>query len=269
MMRFFSITSALAILTIGCPAADKPDVFKSTGKIATPKPLSEQQQKALLTKRQSGAMSGSLDSYSSLMYAVHGIILHSDEDGLGQITLRTPFPKFYKPTGAELLNAIARQTATSWSYDSKRAYWLFSKPGKPMPFEITLSEGWVSEDRGYYLWCKPPTAPIGMDVYAMGEFSSESEDQNLAVKMRGEVALMWAKMFKKDVTLADMTAVKVGKIDALFFKVPTPRPGSTWRQWAIAVAGKSVVIVSVIDDDKEKDILPDVEAAVNSFKLKP
>lgn len=254
----------LALLT---PAWSEPDVTKGTGKIATPRPLTDAQQKSLLERRISGSMLGSLNSYTSLLFAVHDIIIHSDEKDLGKITLNSPFPDFYKPTCAELFNAIGRQTGTTWRYDSKRAFWLFSKPGRPLPFTIKLAEGWTSEDRGNYLFCKPPAAPMGMDIYVMAEYSGDQQDQDLTSKMREGCAMIFARNFKKDVTAKDMTMEKIGSLEALHFKLPAPRPGITWRQWAIAKDGRVIVIVSAMNDNNETAILPGVLEALRTFEL--
>lgn len=270
-MKFFILlsTSVVCFWMCAAHAAEALDPSKSTGKPVKPRPLTDEQQKALLDKRTGGSMVGSFNSYASLMYALNEVILHTDEAETGKKALLSPFPKFYKPTHMELFNAIARQMATSWCYDEKRAFWVFAKPALPMPFTVTLAKGWQSEERGNYLYCKPPDAPVGMDVYVMAEFSSDPADQELPTKMREATAMMFATKFKKDVSLNEMSLVKVGNLEALHFKTPTPRPGATWRQWVIAESGQTFVIVSVIDEKNEKVILPDVEAAVQSFKPKP
>lgn len=259
-------TSVVCFWMCATQAADVADPSKSAGKPPKITPLTPEQQKTLLEKRTGSSMVGSFNSYASMMYAVSEVILHTDDADTGKKGLLSPFPKFYKPTHTELFNAIARQTATSWSYDDKRAFWVFAKPALPMPFTVTLAKGWQSEERGNYLYCKPPDAPVGMDVYVMAEFSSDPEDRELPVKMREATAMMFATRFKKDISVKEMSLVKVGSLEALHFKTPTPRPGATWRQWVIADSGQIFVIVSVIDEKNEKIILPDLEAAVQSFK---
>jgi hypothetical protein len=239
----------------------------STGKEAKPVLLTAEGQKALLAKRAPGGMAGSFNSYASLLYAMDGAILHTDDEEIGKASLSSPFPEFYKPTRAEFFNAIARQTSSSWSYDEKRAFWVFAKPALPMPFKITLAKDWESAERGNYLFCKPPTAPIGMDIYVMAEYSSTPVDPALPAKMREACAMMFATNFKKDVTAKDMSLAKVGTYEALHFKSPTPRPGTTWRQWAIAENGRAFVIVSAMDDANEKEVLPGVEEALQTFEV--
>jgi hypothetical protein len=79
---------------------------------------------------------------------------------------------------------------------------------------------------------------------------------------------MFAGRFREGVTAKDMSLVKAGAHEALHFKTPAPRKSTTWRQWAIAGNGQVIVIVSAIDDELEKKVLPGVEEMVKSFKLK-
>jgi hypothetical protein len=79
--------------------------------------------------------------------------------------------------------------------------------------------------------------------------------------------MMFATHFKKEVSAKDMTLTKVGAYEALHFKSPTPRPGTTWRQWAIAEKGQTFVIVSAMEDANEKEVLPGVEEALKTFEL--
>ncbi len=250
-------------------AAEKPkQPATAKGEEVKLKPLTLEQRQALLDRRRSAMVMGSFNSFASLLYAVDDIVVHTDDPELAKVQLNSPFPEFYKPTSAELFDAIARQMACSWSYDEKRAYWLFVQPAMPMPFKVDLAKGWESETRGNYLFCKPPGSPVGMDIYVMAGYSSRPDDPQLPAKMREGVAMIFAKNFKKDVKVKDMSIVKVGAHDALHFKVPTPRPGTTWRQWAIAEGGQTVVVVSAIDDAKEGDVLPGVEAALKTFTMK-
>jgi hypothetical protein len=262
---------AIALLgSLPTLAAEAPKKKDDTSSLGTPvklTPLTAEQQKKLLESRIHGGMMGSFNSFASLLYAVHSVVTHTDDKEIAETSLQGVFPDFYKPTHAELFNSMARQMSASWSYDDKRAYWVFAKPVLPWPFKITLAPGWHREERGNYLFCKPPKAPVGMDVYVMGEYSSTPEDPGLAAKMREGTAMMFAKNFKKDVTAKDMSLVKVGNCEALHFKTPAPKPGITWRQWSIAENGQVVLIVSAMDDVNEKEILPGVEEALKSFEM--
>ena len=258
-----------ALVALPSFAAEKPkQPAAAKGGEVKLKPLTLEQRQALLARRRSPMVMGAFNSFASLLYAVDDIVVHTDEPELAKVRLNSPFPEFYKPTWAEMFDAIARQMGCSWSYDEKRAYWVFAKPAMPMPFKVDLAKGWESEARGNYLFCKPPGSPVGMDIYVMAGYSSSPDDPELPAKMREGVAMIFAQNFKKDVTVKDMSIVKVGTHDALHFKVPTPRPGTTWRQWAIAEGGQTVVVVSAIDDAKESEVLPGVEAAIKTFEMK-
>jgi hypothetical protein len=108
-----------------------------------------------------------------------------------------------------------------------------------------------------------------MDIYMMGTYSAskEKEGKTLFNKVRDDIALRFARMFKKDVTADAMTKTKVGDYEALYFMIAAPGTGIVWRQWAIVNSGKAFCIVSAIKPEQEKDILPDVEAMVKSFKI--
>jgi hypothetical protein len=49
----------------------------------------------------------------------------------------------------------------------------FEKTQRAKPSEVTLAEGWKSEDRGRCTACIPPTAPVGMDIYEIGAYSAK------------------------------------------------------------------------------------------------
>jgi len=263
---FLSLAVAFAV---PLPAADDPAPKKdeSKGKEVKLEPLTSKQQEALLASRAPGDMVGSFNSFASMLFALDNIVTHTDSEEIAEVRLHSPFPDFYKPTRAEFFNSMARQMSSSWSYDTKRAYWVFAKPPMPMPFKVTLAKGWESEERGNYLFCKPPTAPVGMDIYVMAEYSSTPPDPKLQEKMREAAAMLFAQNFKKGITAKEMTVTKVGAYDALHLKA-SPRPGVMWRQWAIAEDGQSFVIVSAIDEANEKDVLPGVEEMLKTFELK-
>jgi hypothetical protein len=257
------------------PAAEKPAAASPPaetpggGKEVKLTPLTAEEQQKLLASRRPGAMIGNLNSFASLLYAVSSISVGTDDKEIAETDLSSPFPEFYEPTVAEFFDSIARQCGVSWSYDMVRSRWMFNKPAKPMPFTIKLAKGWESEERGNYLFCKPPDAEIGMDIYVMARFSADPEDEELPAKMREATALMFAERIKEDITAKEMSTVKAGNLEALHLKIPAPRPGTTWRQWAIAEDGQVIVIVSAIDDGMEKKVLPGVEEMIKSFKLKP
>ena len=228
------------------------------------KSLTPEQQTAFLAKRTVGSMMGSFDGYSSLLYAVRNVLISTDSDQVNETSLSTPFPKFYNPTWKELFDSVARQTKSSWKYDPKSDNWMFTKPAMPAPFEVKLAKRWKSEDRGSYVFFKPPSAPVGMDIYMMGTYSSKYKMK----EVQEDIALRFARNFKKDVTVKEMSTMRVGKYDSLHFKIRARQTGIIWRQWILVDSGMAFAIVSAIKPELEKKILPDVEKMLKSFTIK-
>jgi hypothetical protein len=232
------------------------------------KALTPEEQVAFLARRTPGGMMGTFDGYCSLLYAVHNVAIHTDSQEVNRTSLHSPFPDFYKPTWRERFDSIARQTRSSWTYDPKLDYWVFSNPPMPVPFEISLAKGWKSEDRGEYVFYGPPSAPVGMDIYMMGTYSAPEKEEDLFNKVQEDLALRFAKNFKKDVTVGEMSNVKVGRHVALHFKISAPQTGVIWRQWILVDSGAAIAIVSAIKPEVENQVYPDVEKMLKSFALK-
>lgn len=230
--------------------------------------LTPEQQSAFLAERTSGGMMGTFDSYCSFLFAINDVAIHTESNEINQTRLNSPFPESYQPTWKEVFDCIARQTKSSWKYDPKRNYWVFAAPPMPVPFEVKLAKGWTREDRGMYVFHKPESAPVGMDIYMLGTYSFPENKKASFAEIREKIALHMAGSFKKDVTLKDMSEVKAGKYDALYFKMSVPQSGITWRQWVLVESGQAFAIVSAIKPDHEQQIIPDVEAMVKSFTLK-
>jgi hypothetical protein len=211
-------------------------------------------------------MKASFDSFCSYLYAGPDVVIHTASKEINQTRLRSPFPEFYSPTWKELFDAIARQTMSSWKYDSKRDYWTFNKPPLPLPFTMKKAEKWKAHDRGMYVSYQPSIAPVGLDVYMMGAYSIDkaSGEGKLFADVGDAIALLFAQSFKEDVTPKEMTKVKVGSYEALHFK----SDGSViWRQWAIVKDGKAFIIVSAIKPEHEAALFPDVEKMLATFKI--
>lgn len=231
-------------------------------------PLSKEQQDEFLSERMQGnALGSTFSSFGSLLAAL-GILVHTNDQEIAKTDLRSYFPAFYKPTIREFLDAIALETNSSWTYDPKTGYWVFAKPATPKPFSLTLSDKWLADDRGVYVSYKPPTFPVGMDVYYFGKFSADDAKQQAALweRARNVWALTFARHMNKTATLEQMQKVAVDGVEALYFQTPTPRPGTVWRQWAVVKDGKTYLIVSTLPADN-KELLADVEAMVKSFRV--
>jgi len=231
--------------------------------------LTAEQQKTLLARRlPSGAITGTFATYGSFLFAGLDLAIHTDDKEIGSTELHSPFPDFYKPTIKELLDTIATQTESSWSYDSKTDYWVFAKPAATKPFSLTLAEGWTANDRGIYVGYKPPTFPVGMDIYYYGVYSSDDASQQEPTwkRIRNSWATGFASRLKPGVTISEMKPVSVDGVESLYFESPTPRPGGMWRQWSLVKNGHAFVIVSTLPVD-DKKLLADVESMVKSFRV--
>jgi len=252
----FAFTLALAL------------VWTSSWLLSQQKNLNPEQQAAFLSKRTSGAIIGTFDSYCGLLYAVNGVAIHTESTRINKTRLSPASPKFYQPTWKELFDSIAAQTKSSWNYDPVRGYWVFGEPQRTLPYKLQISPSWRADDHGIEINYRPPIAPVGMDVYWMGTYSvDKGEDAaNLFARVRSELAMLFARDFEKNVTAKDMRLVHVGKSDALYFQAPGPS-GVTWRQWILVDKGQAFAIVSAIKPEQEKQLLPEVQAMLDSFEV--
>lgn len=234
---------------------------------ARPALNAEEQKKFISRRLRSGVITGTFAAYGSFLYATLDIAIHTDDKEIGDSELHSPFPDFYKPTIKELLDTIALQTKSSWSYNPKTGYWTFAKPAPAKPFSITLADKWTGEDRGVYVSYKPSTYPVGMDIYYYGRYSSDDSSQQVIwERVRNSWAIGFASRFKRAVTISEMQPVSIDGVDSLYFQTLTPRPGVMWRQWALVKNGHAFVIVSTLPADN-KDLLSDVESMVKSFHV--
>lgn len=214
-------------------------------------------------------LAGTFNSYASFLYVGNpSLVVHTDTAEIGKAGLRNTFPKGYRPTVRELFELIARQTQSSWSYDESRAYWVFARPAAPLPFRLELATGWKSESRGDYLFCQPPSMPVGLDVYAVHTFSAEdSERAQLTARSRENAALAFIRQLKPGVAASDMQVIQLGTHETLFYTTTTPREGVTWRQWSIAENGQQIVVVSALEDSQREKLLPQIEGMIASLVI--
>jgi hypothetical protein len=228
----------------------------------------EQQEKFLADRLPSRAITGTFSAFGSFLHAALNITIHTNDNEIGETELHSPFPEFYKPTVKELLNTIALQTKSSWSYDSQTGYWTFAKPAASKPFSLKLADKWTSDDRGIYVSHRPPGYPVGMDIYYYGSYSAEDPAQQTTTweRVRNSWATGFASRLKRDVKISEMERRSVDGVEALYFESPTPRPGVMWRQWALVKNGHAFVIVSTLSND-DKTSLADVESMIKSFRV--
>jgi hypothetical protein len=235
--------------------------------------LSEGDQKKLLSSRDTapkllGVANGTFDRFVNFYYTFKQVPLHTDDEKVNEAKVFNVFPDFYKPTHQELFMTVARQARASFRYDAQRGYWLFEPAKDSLPYKIKLAKEWKSEDRGLYVKYTPPTALVGMDIYILGNYSADKEEEKPALyaRVREAQALKFCPL--EFVKVQDMTTAKVDGADALYYETSkVPRPNNTWRQWMFVKDGSAFGIASSIDKDHEVEILPDVQAMVASFKL--
>jgi len=142
----------------------------------------------------------------------------------------------------------------------RKRYWLFSKP---LPYELVLAPEWKKEVREGYIYYKPSSAPVGMDIYFAGQVDSlETSKEAL-----NRIAEQFAKPITPDISVDSMKQVTLPNHNALFYKTEIKDREMIWRQWAIVEEGMCFVIVSAIKISDEEIIFPDVEKMVDSFKI--
>ena len=196
----------------------------------------------ILQQRLKGGLGDDFKQFANMFFVRSGmdmgcyVGLSCADDEIAETELQPVFPEFYKPTLRELLDAIALQTSSTWSYrkedqflgskvEEKKAQGdiiivHFQKTKRAKPYEVTLARDWKSEDRGHWTACIPPTMPVGMDIYEVGTYSAKdkAKEPELFERVRKAVALEWAQRVKQDAQADDLKPAKVGPFDALFFE---------------------------------------------------
>jgi hypothetical protein len=207
-------------------------------------------------------------SFMSGLYAVADVWVYADgdEQKLYDTQLAYTYPEFYTPTYGELFDHVARQMRCNWEWNPTNRQFKFARTSDEPFFSVMLEKGWRREDRGMYVWHAPPDQDFGMDIYYFGHFTG---DAALAKKVRQHFAEQQVSMWPTPPTVKQMTESKVGadKVDALYLRIDTPRPGGLWRQWSFVTAGHAFVIVSAMPKEKEAELAPQVDRMVQSFEL--
>lgn len=250
------------------PASDIPASRPSTQPAGTSE-LSRHEP-FLRSRLRTGMMLGSFNSMASMWYAVMDVTVSAETSEIGDVQLDSPFPKSYQPTWREYFDAIGRQTGSVWKYREANSDWFFAAPAPPLPYTIKMAPEWQAFDRGQYASYVPPIAPVGMDIYMLGEYSTDdgAGEDALFERVRKEHALRFAATVVPTATFEQMRAVKVDGADALFFEGTNPKSGILWRQWAFIRRHTSFVIVSAIHPDNDARLLPQVMQMVESFQVK-
>lgn len=230
--------------------------------------LSAEEKLSELHKRlTSPSMLGSFYEFNNLLFCMGQPYLETTSVEVSNTRLQTVHAQDYMPTVAELFETMARQTQSSVRYEPTfLSKWIVVPPAMPLPYSLKLEDGWKAQDRGLYVAYVPTLQPVGMDIYMLGRYSGLSPEKT--IEARNLNALMFAKMFDKTVTIADMEEVKLSDCDAIFFKAKSAmKKDCQWRQWSFVKDGQAFVIVSALDNKNADVLLPQVERMVASFKL--
>ena len=265
------------------------------GKKVPLKVLAPENLDQVLQHRLKGGLSDNFKQFANMFFVRSGLDtgwnvgLSSADDEIAKTELRPVFPQFYKPTLRELLDVIALQTFSTWSYRKEDQFLgskedekedqsdiiivHFQKTRRAKPYEVILAGGWKSEDRGHWTGCIPPTAPMGMDIYETGTYSAKDKatEPELFERVRKAVALEWAQRVKQGAQAGDLKPAKVGPFDSLFFEsMIDARTGGKvhWRHWVFMAGNQCYFIVSTIFPDDEKTYYPDVEGMLKTFRIK-
>ena len=119
--------SAVIVATTDRPDTEKAesDEIKPLVEIET---LTNEQQAGLLGARLDGGMGFTFGQFANMFLAtsrIHlefGVGLMTSSREISGTTLQSPFPRSYKPTLREFLDAIALQTFSEWKYDPSSKY---------------------------------------------------------------------------------------------------------------------------------------------------
>lgn len=257
--------------------------------------MTKQEQDALLAKRLDSAMQFSFSKFSNMFYVFSNqqigksVGLATSSKEIAATNLQSPFPKFYKATLREMLDAIALQTFSKWEYDPSGKF-VDNKTGdkaasqavvfefkedrnRPKPYELKTAAGWKSVDKGNWVMYTPADIPIGMDVYEMGTYSTANpaDDSALLTRVRSELALEWAKRVKPRANKSELKPAQVGPYEALYFEAVVPsqmKKDVRWRQWVFTAGNKAYFIVSTIFPENDAKLFPAVQEMLKSFSLK-
>ena len=304
-MRLPLLVSLFLSASIGLgqekPASEKPTTPAATGKEekydkkVPLKVLKPDELERVLQRRLSGGLGYVFKQFANMFFVKSAmdtgcsVGLSSTDDAITGTELQPVFPPFYKPTLRELLDAIALQTFSAWSYRAEDQFLgskkeekrddtdiiivHFEKAQRAKPYEIALAAGWTSADRGHWTACIPPKAPVGMDIYEAGTYSANDQASEPALfeHVRKAVALDWAQRVKPEASAEELKPAKVGTFDALFFEsMIDARDGGKvhWRHWVFMAGHECYFIVSTVFPDGESTIFPDVKKMLETFQIK-
>jgi hypothetical protein len=273
-----------------------------------PPPLDQKRLERLLNRRVDGGMTPSnFSQFANHLLATSDadvgvrLNLSASTKAIAETELQSPFPRFYRPTVRELLDAISLQTFSEWTYDPTEesinrvksaiysayknalkeevdeyaiAIFEFVPKQRAKPFEIALAPGWKASDKGNWVMYVPPVFQVGMDVYEMGTYSTDRNKppKDLFQKVMTEVSLKMVRRARPEVREEDLKPAKVGSYDALFFETIVPGANGSevhWRQWAFMVDDRCYFILNIAVPQFKDVVFPAVDSMLASFRAKP
>jgi hypothetical protein len=260
------------------------------------KPLTSDEQNALLSKRINGGLGGTFESFANMFVVSSnistgttiGLVTESAE--IEHISLTPVFADSYEPTLHEFLDAIAKQADSNWSYDPSGNFIHTDKSlQKPIediaifefkkceqtraPYTVQVSANWRTVQMGGVTHYVSPSNIPGMDIYESGKYSAASPDEEAKIlkDLPSDIALMWAKRIKPSASKDELTHTHIGKYEAVMFKTQATAKGKqqvTWRNWGFRVGNRGYAILSTILLNEEDKLFPDVEAMLKSLEIK-
>jgi hypothetical protein len=230
--------------------------------------LTPQTEATFLAQRIGDFEEGTFDSVRATLLAAHKVAIRTSSDRIRQTAIEPTFPSFYVPTWKEVFAMIGWQTRSTWNYDRETGSRVFHDEAPPLPYRIRLAEGWKAEHHPIEVVYRPPKlAAVGMDIYWLGSYSTDQPDGGaMFQRVREDLAMHFVQGYVDGVRPAMMKLTNVGKTEALYFTTLSER-GLVWRQWVMLAKGQALAIVSAIQPEHEKDLLPDVLSMVNSFEI--
>lgn len=259
------------------------------------KVLPPEELERLLNQRLSGWLGYSFAQFANMFFVTSrmdldvGVGLTAHGIDVEKIHLEPAFPSTYRPTLKELLDAIAMQTKSHWTYEAKDqlvksssklpekelegiAIIMFSPAEQTLPYEMTPPKDWLAVDRTNWIMYVPPIAPLAMDLHVSGRLSAsdKAKEDQLFKSAPVDAALDVLKRVRPDATSKDLKKTKVGPYDAYFFENQLPTTGEgkiRWRQWHFMVGNQLCFVISTIKNEQDDRLYPDVEAMLKTFRV--
>jgi hypothetical protein len=254
-------------------------------------PMTQAQLTSILQERLEGSLGYTFSQFSNMFLVrsqqdlTRAVVLSAADSAVAEANLMSVFPRSYKPTLREFLDAIALQTNTEWMYvtgskalhsDSKEpldgmACFEFAHSKQShLTFSIKAPDDWKVRNGGNKLMCEPPSFPVGIDFWEVGTYSFEKNSGKTMEDIVKDLALEWAKRAKPDASVESLKPVKVGANAALYFETRVPSRLEVeliWRQWVFSSGNHCYFVISTLDDVNAKKLESQVSDILKSFTI--